>query len=174
MASTATLSQRTASSGFCVVSTTVTPLSHSWRRRRITSVPWAGSSPIVGSSRKSCDGSASSSTAMAARLRWPASSSPTREAERPARSTARSASAAAPSSSPAPRSAAVYRSTRSSESAGWIVSPLGMYPACRPARADHPVERATVPEDGGRSPDIASSSVVFPDPLPPMIAISSP
>ena len=52
--------------------------------------------------------------------------------------------------------------------------PMGMYPTCRPPRADHPAERATVPEVGGHSPDIESSSVALPDPLPPMIATSSP
>ena len=43
------------------------------------------------------------------------------------------------------------------------MSPFGTYPMVL-------AERATVPDDGGRSPDMASSSAPFPDPLPPMIA----
>jgi hypothetical protein len=49
-----------------------------------------------------------------------------------------------------------------------------MYPTYRPPWADPAVERCTVPDVGGRKPDMASSSVVLPEPLPPMIATSSP
>ena len=46
------------------------------------------------------------------------------------------------------------------------MSPFGTYPMLL-------AERATMPDDGGRSPDMASSSAPFPDSLPPMIATSS-
>ena len=82
-----------ASSGLCVVSTTVVPLSHE-RRAASASVPRRAPGPARTSARRgrTAPGPASSSAAMEARLRSPPDSWPTGTTDRPASSSVRSTS----------------------------------------------------------------------------------
>ena len=172
VARTATLSQRAASSGCCVVSTTVVPRVAQPAERRITSVACAGSRPTAGSSRKSSAGSASSSAAMAARLRWPASKLPDPGGRAAGQVDRAQRSAAAPSRRGAPRSAA------GSAAPGQAGAPGGCRPrwGCIRSRPAWPTTGRAGHRSRGRRAQSRHGVEQrrLPDPLPPMIAISSP
>ena len=124
-ARTAILSQRSASSGLCVVSTTVVPSLASPRSTRISSAPRAGSRPDVGSSRKNSAGPASSSDRDLGPLALAAGQLPDRHQRTAGRAPSASA---APSTAAAGRRAAARRRSGACAASGrsrWMMSSCG-------------------------------------------------
>ena len=145
------------------------------RIERISSRVWrafSGSSPAVGSSRKSSSGSPMSAWARAARLRMPwLSARGSRAAASPSR-TASSARAAALRASPRPRPESRPKSVSCAPTATppWKSASCGSI-ATRPRRlrksvAAVPSTRAS-PPSGWRKPPATESRVVLPAPFGP-------
>ena len=166
---------RSASSIECVVSTTATPSRRAWVTRSHAASRACGSSPALGSSRKSTSGRPTTATASASRCRCPPDSRRTgvrANASRPSRC------ASAPTGSGSACIAATCRSTSSAR------APVGRPPSCSitPTRGrssarwrtgSRPSTR-TEPASGTRRPPQHSTVVVLPAPFGPSTAVMRP
>lgn len=151
------------------------PDSASPRKVANSAAPVTGSSPEVGSSRKSTRGRVSNSAAMHARLRSPPLSARTGVSARRARPRTSSTSVTrAGTVSPGIRNRPAYSSVRRNGSSRWITSSCGTNPNSGPGGPGWAPSCSTSPAVGRCSPARVCSNTVLPAPLLPAMTTSRP
>lgn len=164
-----------ASSRWCVVRRTVVPASRRARTRSQVSRRPSASRPVVGSSRNRTSGSPSTASARSRRRRSPPDNCLTRTSARSASPTSASASPAgrAPLTQPAHIRAVSATVSSEGKPPSWSITPVRGRTAARSAYGSWP--RTLIrPPSGRASPSSSSTVDVFPAPLVPSSAKTSP